>query len=82
MERESATILWDFTIHTDRKIDTNKPNVTIKDHKNNCCLLVELMFSMYKNLSSGKFGKISKNKDLGIEIKQMWHIKPTLIPDL
>ena len=58
VERESATILWDFTIHADRKIDTFKPNITIKDHKNNSCLLVELMFSMYKNLSSGKYGKI------------------------
>ena len=38
------------------------------------------MFPMDKNLSSGEFGKISKYKDLEIEIEQMWHLKPTLIP--
>ena len=31
-------------------------------------------------MSSGEFGKISKYKDLEIEIEQMWHLKPTLIP--
>ena len=35
VETESVTILWDFAIYTDRKIDGNKPNITIKDHKNN-----------------------------------------------
>ena len=35
---------------------------------------------MDKNLSSGEFGKISKYKDLEIEIEWMWHLKPTLIP--
>ena len=82
VETESATILWDFAIRTDRKINANKPDITIKDHKNNSCLLVELMFPMDKNLSSGEFGKISKYEDLEIEIaiEQIWYLKPTLIP--
>ena len=63
VEKESATILWDFAIHADRKIDTNKPDITIKDHKNSC-LLVELMFPIDKNLSSGQFGKILKYWEL------------------
>ena len=36
-----------------QKIDANKPDITIKDHKRNSCLLVELMSPMDKNLSSG-----------------------------
>ena len=80
VETESTTILWDFAIHTDRKIVANKPDITIKNHKNNSCLLVELKFPMNKNLSPGEFGKISKYKDLEIEIEIMWHLKPTLIP--
>ena len=35
---------------------------------------------MDKNLSSGEFEKKSKCKELEIEIKQMPHLKPTLIP--
>ena len=73
-------MLWDFAIHADRKIDATKPDITIKDHKNNSCLLAELMFPMDKNLSSAEFGKISKHKDLEIEVERMWHLKPTLIP--
>ena len=60
--KQSATIFWDFAIHTDRKIDANKPDTTIKDHKNNSCLLVELMFPMDNNLSSGELGKISNTR--------------------
>ena len=54
---ESATIVWYFVIHTDRKIYANKPDIKIKYHKNNSYLLVELIFPMDKNLSSGEFGK-------------------------
>ena len=80
VETESATILWDFAIHTYRKIDTNKPDITINYHKNNSSLLVDLMLPLDKNLSSGEFGIISKYKDLEVEIERMWHLKPTLIP--
>ena len=38
------------------------------------------MFPMDKNLSSREFGKISKYKDLDMEIERMWHLKPTYIP--
>ena len=37
------------------------------------------MFPMNKNLPSGEFGKISKYKDLEIEIEWMQHLKPTLM---
>lgn len=80
VETKNATILWDFPIQTDRKIDANKPDITIKDHINKSCLLIELMFPMDKNLSSGEFRKVAKYKDLEIEIERMWHLKPTLIP--
>ena len=80
VETESATILWGFSIYTDRKIDANKPNIAIKDHKSNSCLLVEVRFPMDKNFSPGEFRNISKYKDLEIETERMWHLKPTLIP--
>ena len=64
-------------MYNDEKIDANKPDIAIKDHKNAPCLLVELMD---KNLTPGEFGKITKYKDLGIEIDQMWYLKLLLIP--
>ena len=50
VKTENATILWDFGIHTDSKIDANKPDITIKDYKNNSSLLIELMILKDKNL--------------------------------
>ena len=32
VETESATVSWDFSIHTDRTIQAKKPHITIKDH--------------------------------------------------
>ena len=32
LQTESARILWDFSIHTDRTIQANKPEITIKGH--------------------------------------------------
>ena len=65
VEAENATIFWDFAIHTDRKIDANKSDITIKDHKNNSCILVELMLPMAENLSSVELGKDIKIQGLG-----------------
>ena len=53
------------------------PNIIKTGVNINSCLLVELMFLLDKNLSSGENQNI---KDLEIEIKRMWHLKPTLIP--
>ena len=33
VESESTTLLWDLAIHADRRIDSNKPDIIIKDHK-------------------------------------------------
>ena len=33
IENTEVTILWDFTIYTDRKIDVNRPDIIIKDHR-------------------------------------------------
>ena len=31
---ETVTILWDYSIQTDRKIKANKPDITVKDIEN------------------------------------------------
>lgn len=49
-ETDNAAILSDFAIHTDKKIHGNKPDITIKGHKNNS--FIELMFPMDRNLST------------------------------
>ena len=33
VENDKATILWDFTIHTDRTIRANRPDIVVRDKK-------------------------------------------------
>ena len=46
VETESATILWDFPIHTNKTIQPNKPSINIKDHIDKTCKLID--FTLYK----------------------------------
>jgi hypothetical protein len=74
------TILWDFTIHTDRTIKANRPDITVKNHTDKTCLLIDMAVPTDKNVAVKEFNKIQKYKDLGIEIAKMWKLKPTTIP--
>ena len=80
MEGENITILWDFSINTDRAIQANRPDVVIKYHKNKTCFLVDMAIPTDRNISIKEFDKLSKYKDLQIEIERMWHLKTTVIP--
>ena len=80
VETESATILWDFPIHTDKKIQANKPDITIKDHKEKTCKLTGFTFPMDINISAKEFEKLSKYRDLQIEVEKMWWLKTSKTP--
>ena len=80
VETESATILWDFPIHTDRTIQTNKPDITTKDHKGKTCKLIDFSSPMDTNISAKEFEKLPKHKDLQIEVERLWQLKISIIP--
>ena len=80
VEGENTTILWDFPINTDRAIQANRPDIVIKDHKSKTCLLNDMTIPTDRNISVKEFDKLSKYKDLQIEIERMWHLKTTIVP--
>ncbi|XP_063585357.1 uncharacterized protein LOC134762740 [Penaeus indicus] len=80
VEGENATLLWDFSIHTDRTIQTNRPNIIIKDFKEKTCLLIDTSVPCDQNIAHKEFDKLSKYKDLEIEIQKMWSLKATTVP--
>ena len=41
-EAKGATILRDFAIQTDRKIQTNRPDIAVKDYKRKTCFLIDM----------------------------------------
>ena len=79
-EGKDVTVLWDFTIHTDRTIKANRPDIIIKDHKEKTCMLIDMSIPSDANISSKEFEKIAKYKDLQIEIQKMWHMRTETVP--
>ena len=68
------TILWDLSIHTDRKITANRPDIVIKDHKTKT-------WQYHQRETSVKVTeKLSKYKDLEIETSRTWGMRTETIP--
>lgn len=70
VKTDTFPILWDFAIPIDRKIDANKPDIPIKDHKNKSCILTELMFLKGKNLPVVEFDKLQNLKILKLKLNE------------
>ena len=79
-ETQNITILWNFAIHTDRTIKANRPDIVLKDRQNKTCQLIEISVPCDGNLATAEFKKLSKYKDLEIEIPKMWKMKTFITP--
>ena len=65
--------------YTDRTIQANKPDITIKDYKEITCKLIDFTFRIDINISAKEFKKLSKYKDLQIEVDRIWQLKTSII---
>ena len=74
-ENNKVTILWDFPIQTDRTIKANRPDIIIRDKITRTCLLIDVSVPADKNTSLKNFEKLSKYKDLEIELGKSWNMK-------
>ena len=70
-EGNDATILWDFTMNTDRSVEANQPDITVKDPKEKTCLLIDMTVPSDRKVLLKEYEKVSKCKDLKIEIQKM-----------
>uniref|UniRef100_A0A0L8FXY1 Uncharacterized protein n=1 Tax=Octopus bimaculoides TaxID=37653 RepID=A0A0L8FXY1_OCTBM len=80
LENDHIALLWNFTIQTDRKIDANRPDIILKDFRQKSCLLIDMTVAIDINVSAKTYQKLSKYKDLEIEISKMWNLKTKTIP--
>ena len=67
-------------ILTDSEIKANKADIVAKNKQEKSCLLIDMSNPTEKNTSVHVTEKLSKNKDLEIEIETMWGMKATTIP--
>lgn len=79
-EKDDVSILWDMPIITDREIQANRPDIIIKDRNNNTCILVDVSVPSDRNTSIKFTEKLSKYKDLEIEIGRMWRMSTQVVP--
>ena len=80
VEGKNVTILWDFTVQTDRKMDANRPDIIIKNYEERTCIMIDVAIPSDQNISLKEFQKLSKYKDLAIELTKMWKLKAKIIP--
>ena len=80
IEGKDVTMLWDVSIYTDKEIKANRPDIVIKDKANHLCTLIDMTVLSERNVAAKEAEKISKYKDLEIEISKMWNTKTTFIP--
>ena len=79
-ESNDVTVLWDMPINTDREIRANRPDIIMKNKKENICTLIDVSVPSENNTSIKVAEKISKYKDLEIEINRMWGMKTIVLP--
>ena len=63
-ENNEVTILWDIPVHADREIKANRPDIIIKDKKENMCMLIDVARNTYTTFTD----KVTEYKEMEIEI--------------
>ena len=79
-EDKNVTILWDFIVQTDRKIDANRLDIKIRNHEERTCIMMDVVVPSDQNISLKEFQKLSEYKDREIEVTKMWKLKTKIIP--
>ena len=80
VENDKAVVLWDFSIHTDRTIKANRPDIVIRDKMKKTCWLLDVSIPTDTNTSVKTFEKLAKYKDLEIELTKSWGVTIKTVP--
>ena len=67
-------------IHTDGTVAANRPDIVLKSKKDKTCLLIDMTIPLDTNTSVKTTEKLTKYKDLEIEVERMWGLKTTTVP--
>jgi hypothetical protein len=67
-------------VHTDKAIAANRSDIIVKDKVLRICFMVDVSIQSERNVSIKRVEKLSKYKDLEIEITKMWSMEVKTIP--
>jgi hypothetical protein len=67
-------IMWDVPIITDKKVNCNRPDITIHDTINRTCKFIDVSVPVCRNVVRKEAEKIVKYRDLEIEVQKCWNL--------
>ena len=84
LENQQYKLYWDTTIHTDKTIKYNRPDITFTDKKEKTTYLIDISIPNDTNITQKYKEKIEKYTPLAQEIQRIWkqqkiHIVPLII---
>ena len=79
-EEGDVTVLRNQSVHTDREVAANRPDIIIKNKKEKTCTLIDEAILADRNVVQKDAEKMLKYKCLCIEIQRMWNLKCMIIP--
>jgi len=79
-EDGDVTVLWNQAVHTEREVTANRPDIIIKNKKEEICTLIDVAIPADRNVVQQEAEKKLKYKSLCIEIQRMWNMKCTIVP--
>ena len=79
-ENEKTKVLYDFTIHTDKKIKHRKPDIVIINKENQTTTIIDIACPMDHNVKKKEMEKINNYNELAFELERLWKTKTQIIP--
>ena len=73
--KNGIKVLWDSYILTDKKVPHNRPDIIIHDTNLREALLIDVAIPVCMNIVKKEAEKITKYRDLEIEIQKCWNLK-------
>ena len=66
--KDGIKVLWDSCILTDKKLPHNRPDIIVHDTNLRECMIIDVAKSVCMNIIKKEVEKITKYRDLEIEI--------------
>lgn len=79
LEDKTIKLYWDTTLHTDRTISHNRPDITLINKTDRTTYLLDVAIPMECNIERKQQEKIEKYTPLAIEIKDIWRQNKIII---
>ena len=75
LESDCCKILWDFPIQTDKKLEHNRPDITVIEKKKKICQLIDPSCPFDTRIEKKEDEKLINYENLKYEIARIWQMK-------